>query len=454
MLKKKILYIFLFVITGSIAQEQVGQLDISNIGSFGKDNFSITNYKNDNLVSAIMHNGNITVHHLNKDFEQISMPLTRDLDNGGLNNLVGYKIIDNKYSFIYSDNVRNALAVFTFSFDTNLNEKHKIDLDYKGERIVEAFSSYQNRFFVFFASIDGDLILRELEDNFSSLKEIARFPISDKDIDGNKVEFKRHFLYSKANYTTFEDNAPSPVSKSFSKYKLFNQKNSLVLTVENNNLGTSLYKIDLETLKLSEKFFIYPKGKLSNYEEYNSFVSNNNVFLIAVSNDEMSLQINSLESSFSKEYYITKDEEITFKNTVINQKGLTMVPFQGNRNFETTSKFLRKISSETVGVNIYYEDNSYEVTIGGLKDNVVQGILMVSTGGYGLNTDQITKITCLFDQNFLHVDKNIEMSSFDLLNQFEKELKSDKNSNVFYFNGDLIYSYVYKKEALLRYLKF
>lgn len=438
----------------SNAQEQVGKIDIEQIGTFSKTNHSISSTNSNNIVTLLTYDGKMKAYHFDEQFNSLEYPLSRKLDNGGLNNLVGHKIIGNAYSFIYSDNVRNALAIFTFQFDERTTLKNRIDLDYSGERIVEAFSSYNDRFFIFFASTDGELILRELSDDYTSLVELARYSITDKEIAGETIKFKRQFLYSKANYVLMGDNVPSPMAKSFSKYKLFNEDNKLILTVENGDIGTSVYVIDLQSLKLKERFFEYPKGKVDKFQEFNSYISNKTLFVIGVSNKEMTLQIKNLFNEFNKEFYVTKDEEITFKNSIIKQKGGTMIPFQGKREFDDTAKYLRKISSEIVGINVHYNQGAYEVNIGGLKDNIAMGMLMVASGSYGVDTDQITQITCLFDENFEHVNSEVEMSSFDMINEFEDNLKRDTNSNVFYSNGELLYSYINKKEKELRFLKF
>lgn len=448
----KLLYFFI-TCTYLNAQQQVGALNIEKIGTFNKTNYSISSAENNNTVTLLTYDGKMTAYHLDKNFKSLAEPITRDLDNGGLNNLVGHKILGNSYSFIYSDNVRNAFAIFTFDFDSNTSSKSRIDLSYSGERIVEAFSSYNNRFFVFFASTDGDLILRELADDYTSLTELARYAITDKNIDGEPIIFKRQFLYTKANYVLMGDNTPSPLAKSFPKYKLFNEDNMLILTVENSDVGTSVYRIDLKSLQLDEHFLKYPVGKLDDYEEFNSYVSNGFLFHIAVSNKEMTLQMKDFTSELIKEFYVTKEDEITFKNSIVAQKGANTIPFQRKRTFDDTAKFLRKISSETVGVSVHYGNSVYEVTIGGLKDNVASGLLMISGGYYG-NTDQITQITCLFDQNFDHIDGTVELNFFDRIAAFEKELKRSTNSNIFYCNGSLFYSYINKKEKELRYLEF
>lgn len=450
-------------VTNSIAQEVVGELNVDNMGLTNKINYSVNNETNGNITTLLVHNNYMYAYLFDEDFNLLNMPLSRKEDNGKYNELVGHKVVDNKYTFIYTNSIRSKLVLYTFDFDKNFNARHEVDLNFSGERIVEAFSSYQNRFFIFFASVNGELILRELDNSYDSLTEIGRYKIEDKEFEGEEILFKRHFLYSKARYVTMGDKTPAPVSSAFSKYKLFNQNNSLILTVENEDIGTSVYAIDLASKKLKETFFPYIEGRKDDYEEFNSFVSNNRIFQISVSNIEMSLLISSLEGQKLKEFYVKKEQEIWFKNTVVVQEGSSILDVYVlgqkitdiKRNFESTAKFLRKISSRTAGVNVLFDNNRYEVIVGGVKDNVMSGILTVASSGLGnFDKDQITKITCLFDENLEHVDEDVDLNTYDFINAFEDDLKSETNSNIFIANGNLYYCYLYRKEEQLRFIEF
>ena len=67
----------------------------------------------------------------------------------------------------------------------------------------------------------------------------------------------------------------------------------------------------------------------------------------------MSLLISSLEGQKLKEFYVKKEQEIWFKNTVVVQEGSSILDVYVlgqkitdiKRNFESTAKFLRKIRS-------------------------------------------------------------------------------------------------------------
>ncbi|MBT8244236.1 MAG: hypothetical protein HKP48_02865 [Winogradskyella sp.] len=131
--------------------------------------------------------------------------------------------------------------------------------------------------------------------------------------------------------------------------------------------GTLTYTFDLKTYNISEKIYDYPKGKIDDYKRYNSFIHKDKIFQLASSKKEMSFQVKDLNNRLIKEFYLTKEDSILFKNGPIIQEGRTALPFQNRRELEASSKYLRKISSGNIGLSVLKVDRLYEITIGGYK---------------------------------------------------------------------------------------
>ena len=450
---KKNFIISLILILGVLrtyAQEEVAKINLADLdgGSLKSMNYSAGNYDNDHIVTLLTSKGKMRAHLFDSNFNELKSPITRKLNNGGLNKLVGHKIQGNTYSFIYSNNIRNAFVAFSFNFDTGKSTKHVIDFSFKGERVVEAFSSFQNRFFIFSVSLDGKFILRELDDTAQNIIKIANYQLTNKTIGKKIIRYRDHFLYSKAYYTMINDKEPASIVTALYRFKLFNQDNSLILTCENREYGTSMYTVDLETLEFKDYFLPYPKGKIKDYQHFNSFVSNNHVFQIANSERELTLQIKTSDNTIIKEYYATKSDSLNFKNTVIKQEGRTSLPFQKKRRFDGTAKFLRRMNDGQVGVSVQHKEDKYEVIIGGTRESVT-GFLLTGTG----NT-QTYQITSLLDKNFNHIPEPIEMNTFDRISAYEGELKKNDNPTIFFDEGFLYYSYIDKKNKMLHFVRF
>lgn len=435
------------------AQEEVAQLPIEKGGLFNsqKINFSTQIHNKQYLANLFVDNGEMNVRLLNSRFEVISPTLVRRSDYGITNELIGHKQNDSIYSFIFSNEQHTRLVVSSFNFSTNTTERNKIDLNFKGERIVEAFTSFKNRFFVFSASVNGELILRELNSENNSLIEIARFPIDDQKFDNDRVKFKYHFLYSKAVYASLKDDTPASLEKAFHTYKVYGQGNKLILTAESRNIGTAMYLIDINKNTIDYKLVKYPQNETNSLEKFNSFVSNNVLFQIGCSSKSFVMTMKDNEGSILKRYSFNSDESINFKNTpFIQEKDLF---FSVKNDIENSKRFLRKVSAENVGISVQNKNDSYELLIGGRKENLVMGLLSVSSA-IVLPTSQTISFTSILDKDFNHIEDAIPENTFELLKDFEKDLKRNSTDNIFIVDNCLFYSYIDEKNNLLRFIKF
>lgn len=457
--------LFLFIVCQNIhAQEELGEINteiLSFINLGQVHNYSAVNSKTNELATLITVNGKMNVHLTDSSFKEIAPLLERRLNNGFKNYLVGHKTKEKEYSFIYSNKLRSGLTIFSFDFKSRETKRTDVDLGYKGERIIEAFSSFNNRFFVFFGGIDNHLIVRELNKENDVLVEIGRFKIEDFKIGKKKIRFRDHFLYSKAYYQSFTDKIPTNIYNAQHKYKKYENENTIVFTCENVDAGTSIYAFDINSLNLQSHFVPYPEAKIKSYATHNSYISGGLIFQISADLRELNLKIADFKNEIKKEYYVTKDDEITFTNTVMSQKGTTALPFQNKREFDKTSKLLRKVAEGTVGVFVHQKNERYEITFGGTRDNMLtllsSAAISVPTPGILIPTgsnDKTVKVTGLFDSDFEHIDEDLEMNTFDLIEEFQDDLSRDFNANLFSLSGQTIYSYIDKKNDRIRFIGF
>jgi len=162
-----------------------------------------------------------------------------------------------------------------------------------------------------------------------------------------------------------------------------------------------------------------------------------------------------------KNILINKDEEINFKNTPIIQEGGT---YKSYRELDKTSKFLRRLGRENIGIAVTKSKNDYIVTIGA-KVDIPSGGMMMSGFGMPLATagaftvtfnptsfayssysgTKATRIKCLFDYDFNHIDGNIPENVFDRIRNMSDEIKNKDAETVFKLNNHYVWGFYDKK---------
>src|SRR5690606_3094444 len=104
-----------------------------------------------------------------------------------------------------------------------------------------------------------------------------------------------------------------------------------------------------------------------------SYLFQDKIFQIGGNKKIMVLTVKDLETGKElKRLTVSNNEEITFKNSPIIQEGNAFLP-GSKRELDNTSQFLRKISSENIGVAVFPTKNGYQITIGGNIRNVYSG---------------------------------------------------------------------------------
>ncbi|MCB0400163.1 MAG: hypothetical protein KDD26_11195, partial [Winogradskyella sp.] len=219
----------------------------------------------------------------------------------------------------------------------------------------------------------------------------------------------------------------------------------------------------------------YPKGKIDDFEKFNSFICDDKIFQIASSRKEMSFIIKDLNNTVLKEFYLHRDKPIAFKNGPIIQEGQTAIPFKTTRELEATSKFLRKVSSGNIGVSIIKVADLYEITIGGYKlvPTGGPGFGMTSTTAFDSNTNTFvpvfnptfnnfyshstTKAT-FFDtvltENLEYVKKEFEPGLNNTIDSYMVDYDGITGEDVFFHNNTPYYAYFNLKEKQFNLIKF
>jgi hypothetical protein len=180
-----------------------------------------------------------------------------------------------------------------------------------------------------------------------------------------------------------------------------------------------------------------------------------------------------------KEYSITKEDSITFKNSPIIQEGgvnFLGIPDKDRiREMEKTTKYLRKISNSDLGISAYKVNDQYNIILGGIKKTTQgsgyvsgfgAGIPIASYGaisisfnptfyGYGGYTStKSTYINCLFNEDFEHQQGEIPKNVYDKVEEFESTLKKPLAKNIFLHKGNIHFGFFDKKDRIYKLYRF
>lgn len=441
-----------------------------------KDSYTITNSKTNDLALVIIERKDATLYVFNSEFEEISKFKTSNI-NSKYNEILGYSIIDNVYNVLYTNSSQKKFAIHQFNLDSKTSSISKIDLNLdKDELFLEAIS-YNNSLFILSGNNNSDLTLRQLNSNneFDILKTFHLQEISDNtSLINSKFSFGI-FMFSgseTSNITKIDPRVPNAIETTSNVNKVYQNNETIYLTFDNNEKATIFYTINLDRLDIKLTTYAYPKPKVNEeFKKFNSFVFQDNIYQIASSKDEMALEIKDFDGTVLKEYYINRNMPINFKNSPIIQEGATALPFVTTRKLEQTSKYLRKISSGNLGINVQKIKDLYFVTLGGYKEiNTNSAIPMVSTpamtnGAFisynptylSYNSYSITKSTyfnTILNSEFEHIKGELESNSFDRISDYKKNKSYFSAEDIFYYNNDLYFGYFNLKQSEYKLVKF
>ena len=451
-----LLFLFLSYSIGS-AQKEVVSLNIETTSKLRiKEGYNFLNTKTGDVLVCLIDKKSGVANLLDKDFNVKS---TITFDPPKFDNILGYKIKGNTYEILFANNSKKKFSIVSINFDTKRTSQENFKFDFDDEVYLQSVH-YNNQLYFFTANRDNDFTIRKLDDNkFPILKKTS---IHSKNTDQDLLSVG-NFGSMTPKITKIDNRVPNALEQTASQIKLYQKEGFIYLPVENQeDLKTSLYTINLESLTIDQATFEYPKGEVGDFGRYNSFILDDKIFQVGSSKKEMKIAVKSFDDKKLKEFYIEIDKPIDFKNSPIIQDGKTMLPFVNRRELEETSKFLRKISSGNIGVTGYKDDNMYLLTIGGSKELYGGGGMMMVNDGvtmygggvpfvqfafnptfYSYGTYTTTKSTFFnthLDADFNYVPKEESENIFDKIKEYNKGIKFDTAEDVFVHEGKVYFS--------------
>lgn len=441
-----------------------------------KDSYTLTNAKTNDLALVIIERKTILAYLFNSDFEEVHKFEASNIKSK-YNKVLGYSINGNTYKVLFTNNNHNKFAILHLDFNSKTSHTTEIDLNLNKKEVFLDAVNYNNELYVISGDNNSKLTLRQLSSNntFSHIKTFLLEEISeDTSLISSKFSIGAFILngYESPNVTKIDPRIPSSIERASNANKLYQNKETIYLTFDNNEEATIFYTIDLDELDLKVKTYPYPKPRIEeDFKKFNSYIFQNNIYQIASSKYEMAFEIKDFEGNLINDFYVNRDMTINFKNSEIIQEGTTAIPFVNTRKFEQTSKYLRKISAGNLGINVQHANELFYITLGGYQEintsgfsPVVSSPTMTSDGFISFNhtynsyrtytTTKSTFFNTILDSNFKHVKGDIEKNSFDKITDYKKDKPYITAEDVFYYNDELYFGYFNLKESEYKLLKF
>ncbi len=409
-----------------------------------KDVIPIVNNNNGDIAYFIADAKNVYAYKLNNQFT-LQHKLSSEKKRRKFKILIGYSISENgNYTAYLTNKNKNKFLMVNFSFKDKKTTSKEFKLNYSSEKFIQTVS-INNKFYLLStrSGING-LFLYEFDSDGNMKKNnIETLHLSFISKYGKKIKVGDllTLTYNQNDITKIDETVPNVIEIVADHKKMYIRDNNIIFTFDNNKSLTQALIINLNTLKATSKTFTKPLSKTKDSKKKtNSFIYNDHIFVLASSKEELVLDINNYNSGkIQKKLSIFKDQPITFKNTPIIQEGGF---YSNRRELEKTKKFLRKINAGKIGVAARKINKNYQITLGGytlqqsggmmmggMVGGMIGGIAVASIGNatvffnpiqFSYNASMNTKSTrieCLFNTNFQHINGEIEENVFDKMKE-------------------------------------
>ncbi len=306
-----------------------------------------------------------------------------------------------------------------------------------------------------FYEFDNDANFTSKTVDFSSIKFIGR---EDTPVSLYKLLVNELFFID---IKKIDTKIPTSIGITSSPYKMYHRGDKLMFTFDINPTKTQLVTIDLNSFSIIEKTFDKPKAK---YSKGNSYLYKNYLYTVGSNSAILGLRIyNILTGEKTKELAIFKNEPIKFKNSPIIHENWEL---HSHKEFESTKKFLRKISSADIGLTMHIVDNRYIFTIGsntsaqhgvgmivpmvGIASTSIGSGLSMNIGAFynpmssaynSYSKGKTTYIHCMFDENYQHLKGNVPENAFDKIKTLTDNISFIKLESMFKHQNNIIHGH-------------
>lgn len=428
----------LFISSTVFSQLQIGSFknSLKENSTDIKDVFPIVNKENNNTVIFIADAKNVYGYKLNPEFKVINK-LASESKKRRYKLFIGCDIKDKDYRIFLSNTDRDMFTSINFSFTNKTTTSTQFELP-RFEHFIQTIAPDNKLYFLTANKTTGNLFLYSFDKNGTPKKD--RINLESTLIVGKKGKPVKiaTLLVDENSVNKIEKDTPNAIETVSDPIKMYIRNGKAIISFDQYKKETQLLVIDLATKTGTLQRFKKPLTNVnSSRKKTNSFLYDNYIFEIAADKKVFSMHILEYPSGkFIKEYAVAKTDIITFKNTPIIQEGGAYANY---RELEKTKKFLRKITSENIGISVIKIDGNYQFSIGGYVQQHGGGGMMIggfgtvggiTTGGVSFfinptmfaynsfTNTKSTRIEGLFNNAFEHIpNKEIPLNVFDKIDK-------------------------------------
>ncbi len=400
----------------------------------------------------------------NKNYELQNNYITKKTEKK-YTTLLGYSKDKTSYNLFFTDKKNKHFYSKSINFINKSNSETIYDIKLKDELFLSSINQ-NNQFYLLTVKKSSSLLiirvfsgshLSQTETIDLSFYKLYKPPYSNLSsiLLSDEATFRLDLSIQK-----IDSNSPSSLEITSKKNKLYSLNNSIYITLNNTRSNTKLISIDLSSFDF--KVQLFNNGVVDCSDNFrvksNSFLHNNTLFQIKGCAKELYFTIYDISSEkLLKDYRVTKDEEIIFKNSALIYKGdIKMFGGDSEKELDNTAQILRKISKSNMALSVNETSSFLEVTIGGFKEvsrGGGGGMMMHAGGGmstigggvtftptyhynpvmYGYNSYSNSKQahfkTLLNKSNFTHLKEKTYTSTIDKIDTFRD--KNEESQNIF-----------------------
>lgn len=383
----------------------------------------------------------------------------------GYKEILGQTVLKNKDFVVFMANrSRRKFASLRFSFADNTLAIEELNLDLGNESIIQT-TNYNNLFHLITITpgvnsvnvyrFQDHLTYDRFQVDFRGEPFLTKKQKEVDFFDMIALHSGFHGEVKSVNLLPIDTKDPTTLEIASTTTKMYQVKERLTLTFDNNELVTQIAEINLNTL---EGRVIHVEKALKNWpikqKNSNSFLVDEVLFQIVTTNKVLHLRAQNYRSGeIINEHYAAENETINFKNTSIVQTGGA---FDNYREFEDTETLLRKVNRGKVAIAVQRKGELYQVCYGGIIEKATGANLMMPGFGvpiaalgavtvfinptnFAYNSYTNTKalsVHALFNSDFEHEDGEISKNIFDRIEDYEYENNISPNGRTVFKRKD------------------
>ncbi|HEX5169268.1 MAG TPA: hypothetical protein VFW11_08840 [Cyclobacteriaceae bacterium] len=427
----------------------------------GTELFAVVNPTNQETSLFFKTNRKIKGFHLDKNFRVLTSldgELSSEID---FPQQIGHTYSHGVLSLFFASSYYHTFEVLSYDYESKKVTNQIIELPLKNEQFAGSVS-HNGKLYLFSAMKSSSTLKMYIFDNNKNY-ETRTYKFTDEDFGPDSQRFSS--VLRKDQLTFIASNIPGSLSIASRKNKIYCYNNSIVITFDNQVSRTTMMTVDLTTLEAD--FTVYPQDATKCNELYsrsNSYIYNGFLYQVVYCAEKMVFKISNLEAGEKvKEFSVTENDEIEFKNGEIVQLDGGAIYSDGEREFSKTKQFLRKVIQKNGIVSAYQVPSGIIVTLGGVIEKSFASAAGPSGPGFpppvnfgpsGTFTKSITFKSLLNASTFEHEkDGQISENNLERIEKYKNELGDEAktlsgailNEVIFGYGNSCIYGYYHRK---------